>query len=239
MVFSTSQDKSSKKSHLTYSPCWTHTEVTSFWNFVDAGQYDLAIEIKFEEQRGYYMLIKKTELQKRQLPGVFTNISSQGGKLLFDSLDMSKKNAKLRHSLNEIYVLSFETVLKLIDDVRIYIGCLYKVCEGIAMLDMVCPSNFDSHRGRSHLLHIPQRLLRQVHWELEIMLMLAVRPEFSDTLAVRRGRYPVLPEHEIVPNDAFASQTCRFQIITGPNMSGKSTYLRQIALLSIMAQIGC
>lgn len=44
--------------------------------------------------------------------------------------------------------------------------------------------------------------------------------------------------HEFVANDAFASQTCRFQIVTGPNMSGKSTYLRQIALLSIMAQIG-
>ena len=43
---------------------------------------------------------------------------------------------------------------------------------------------------------------------------------------------------EFVANDAYASQTCRFQIITGPNMSGKSTYLRQIALLSIMAQMG-
>jgi DNA mismatch repair protein MSH4 len=43
---------------------------------------------------------------------------------------------------------------------------------------------------------------------------------------------------EFVANDAYASQTCRFQIVTGPNMSGKSTYLRQIALLCIMAQMG-
>ena len=64
-----------------------------------------------------------------------------------------------------------------------------------------------------------------------------VRPEFNDTLAIRKGKNPMMP-HEFVANDAFASQTCRFQIITGPNMSGKSTYLRQIALLSIMAQIG-
>jgi DNA mismatch repair ATPase MutS len=48
----------------------------------------------------------------------------------------------------------------------------------------------------------------------------------------------MIPGHEFVANDAFSSQNCRFQIITGPNMSGKSTYLRQIALLSIMAQIG-
>ena len=88
-------------------------------------------------------------------------------------------------------------------------------------------------------MHTLQLLLRQVHCKLEMKLILSVRPEFSDTLAIRKGRYPILPEHEIVPNDAFASQTCRFQIITGPNMSGKSTYLRQIALLSTMAQIGC
>lgn len=41
-----------------------------------------------------------------------------------------------------------------------------------------------------------------------------------------------------VPNDTYASGTASFQFITGPNMSGKSTYLRQIALLSVMAQIG-
>jgi DNA mismatch repair protein MSH4 len=97
----------------------------------------LAIELKFEEQRGYYMLTRKTDLEKRQLPSVFTNVSTQGAKVQYDSLDLCKKNAKLRHSLNEIYVLSFDTVMKLIDDVRVYIGCLYKVCEGIAMLDMV------------------------------------------------------------------------------------------------------
>jgi DNA mismatch repair protein MSH4 len=83
------------------------------------------------------MITKKTELEKRQLPSEFTNISMRGPKISYDSLELCKKNAKLRHSLNEIYVLSFETVMKLIDDVRIYIGCLYKVCEGIAMLDMV------------------------------------------------------------------------------------------------------
>jgi DNA mismatch repair protein MSH4 len=83
------------------------------------------------------MITRKSDLQKRQLPSLFTNVSPQGSNLQYDSLDLCKKNAKLRHSLNEIYVLSFDTIIKLIDDVRVYIGCLYKVCEGIAMLDMV------------------------------------------------------------------------------------------------------
>ena len=84
------------------------------------------------------MTTKKSDLQKRQLPSVFTNIANtQRGIIQYDSLELCKKNAKLQHSLNEIYVLSFETVMNLIDQVRMYIGCLYKVCEGIAMLDMV------------------------------------------------------------------------------------------------------
>lgn len=102
-----------------------------------SGQFDLTINLKFEEQRGYYMITRKIDLQKRQLPSIFTNVFTQGSNLQYDSLELCKKNAKLRHSLNEIYVLSFEAIMKLIDDVRVYIGCLYKVCEGIAMLDMV------------------------------------------------------------------------------------------------------
>jgi DNA mismatch repair protein MSH4 len=43
---------------------------------------------------------------------------------------------------------------------------------------------------------------------------------------------------KFIPNDVYASQQSRFQIITGCNMSGKSTFIRSIALLSIMAQIG-
>ena len=41
-----------------------------------------------------------------------------------------------------------------------------------------------------------------------------------------------------VPNDYYATEQYRFQVVTGPNMSGKSTYIRSVALLQIMAQVG-
>lgn len=69
-----------------------------------------------------------------------------------------------------------------------------------------------------------------------------VRPEFTDTLVIKAGRHPLKeqlePNRDFIPNDTFASDALRFNIITGPNMSGKSTHLRQILLITIMGHVG-
>jgi DNA mismatch repair protein MutS len=70
------------------------------------------------------------------------------------------------------------------------------------------------------------------------------RPEVvaEDSLEIRDGRHPVV-EHTLVgerfvPNDTLYEPGERVRVITGPNMSGKSTYLRQVALIVLMAHIG-
>lgn len=72
-----------------------------------------------------------------------------------------------------------------------------------------------------------------------------VRPEMTDdgTLDIIEGRHPVveqtMAEGGFVPNDTHMnSDDCRMCIITGPNMAGKSTYMRQVALITLMAHIG-
>ncbi len=71
-----------------------------------------------------------------------------------------------------------------------------------------------------------------------------VRPEVveEDVLEIRNGRHPVVEEFlktsRFVPNDAVFESGERIRVITGPNMSGKSTYLRQVALIALMAQMG-
>jgi DNA mismatch repair protein MutS len=75
-----------------------------------------------------------------------------------------------------------------------------------------------------------------------------VRPEVQSEgdLVVTKGRHPVieqladqLPTGNFIPNDLYLNDsTDQILIITGPNMGGKSTYLRQTALFSILAQIG-
>jgi DNA mismatch repair protein MutS len=72
-----------------------------------------------------------------------------------------------------------------------------------------------------------------------------VRPVLVDDpiLDIRDGRHPVLdqilPPGTFVPNDAaFGAEAGTFWLVTGPNMSGKSTFLRQIAIITLMAQVG-
>ena len=71
-----------------------------------------------------------------------------------------------------------------------------------------------------------------------------VRPKFSDdkTLNLENSRHPVVERvmdyNDYVPNDCYLDQNNFIYLITGPNMSGKSTYMRQVAIISIMAQMG-
>src|SRR5690606_20192469 len=61
-------------------------------------------------------------------------------------------------------------------------------------------------------------------------------------LKIKGGRHPVvesLTEEEFIANDTFMNTAdSRMSILTGPNMSGKSTYIRQVAVITLMAQIG-
>ena len=71
-----------------------------------------------------------------------------------------------------------------------------------------------------------------------------VRPSINSdgVICIKDGRHPVVervPEDEgFIPNDTTLSANERFQIITGPNMAGKSTYMRQVALIVLLNQIG-
>ena len=87
--------------------------------------------------------------------------------------------------------------------------------------------------------------------KLDVMLSLSVcadeyhlvRPTLNDEhiIDIKNGKHPVIDKvskGEYVPNDCFMDENINTLLITGPNMSGKSTYMRQLAIIIIMAQIG-
>ncbi|KAK0282897.1 MutS protein msh4 [Friedmanniomyces endolithicus] len=180
-------------------------------------EHNLPLQRKFENGRQFYMRLKADELEQRDLPAVFINVYRKKDIIECQTLDLMKRNQKIADAHIEVLMMSDQSVQGLIADVREHMSALFRICEGIAMLDML--SSF------------AQVVTSQDY----------VRPTISDTLAIRAGRHPIrekIHSTRYIPNDVYATQQTRFQIITGCNMSGKSTYIRSIALMTVMTQIG-
>ncbi|GAA5868078.1 hypothetical protein JCM3774_001010 [Rhodotorula dairenensis] len=157
--------------------------------------------------------------KKGEMGRTAVNVSVKKNKVEFQTLDLMKLNSRLAASEEEILIMSEDVLEEILDAIKDKIACLYKSAEAIALLDMVAA--FAEMANKNEY----------------------VRPEWTDTLAIKQGRHPLheqfrMSDGSFVPNDTYANAAASFQIINGPNMSGKSTLLRQIALLHVMAQIG-
>ena len=182
-----------------------------------AEEHNLPLQTKFDNPRQFYVRLRAEDLEARDLPAVFINVFRKKDNIECQTLELLKRNQKIADAHTEVILMSDKTVQALIADVRQHMGSLFRICEGVAMLDMLA--------SFAHLVSTQDY----------------VRPQLSDTLAIRAGRHPIrekIQEAKYVPNDVYATQQKRFQIITGCNMSGKSTYIRSVALMQVMAQVG-
>lgn len=181
-------------------------------------EHDLPLQTKFDNARQFYLRLRAEDLEQRDLPAVFINVFRRKDNIECQTLDLLKRNQKISDAHTEVILMSDKTVQALIADVRQHMGSLFRICEGVAMLDMLA--------SFAHLVTTQDY----------------VRPLLSDTLAIKAGRHPIrekIQEAKYIPNDVYATQQKRFQIVTGCNMSGKSTYIRSVALMQVMAQVGC
>ncbi|KAL9847409.1 mutS protein homolog 4 isoform 7-T7 [Geothlypis trichas] len=184
-----------------------------------AEKYSLPMKTSFSSARGFFIQMNAdcSTLPNGQLPSEFTKITKMKNTYSFTSADLIKMNERCQESLREIYHMTYLIVCKLLNEIYEHIHCLYKLSDIVSMLDM---------------------LLSFAH---ACTLSDYVRPEFTDTLAIKQGWHPILEKIAVekpVSNNTYLTEGNNFVIITGPNMSGKSTYLKQIALCQIMAQIG-
>ena len=178
----------------------------------------MALELKYDAARQYFIQIPASELEDRELPDVFINEFRRKRMVECQTLDLLKWNQKITDSHHEVLQMSDASIQDLIYSVREEIEPLFKACEAIAELDMIA--------AFAHLAITKDYC----------------KPEMTQTLAVKDGRHVIretIHAEKYIPNDAYAAQQSRFQIITGCNMSGKSIYIRSLALMAVMAQIGC
>ncbi|XP_033098705.1 mutS protein homolog 4-like [Anneissia japonica] len=184
-------------------------------------QHNLPLKTSYNGTRGFYIQLycgANSGFTLANLPSKFIKVVKSRNMASFTTTDLIKLNDRIRESLNEIYLMTNIVVNELFNDIREHIGCLYQLTECVSMLDML-----------TSFAHV-------------CTLRDYVRPDFTDTLAIKHGCHPILTKISVeapIANNAYASEESNFIIITGPNMSGKSTYLKQIALLQIMSQLGC
>ncbi|KAL1963513.1 hypothetical protein VTN77DRAFT_8094 [Rasamsonia byssochlamydoides] len=148
----------------------------------------------------------------------FDSMRQKRDRIECQTLDLVKLNQRITDAHNEVINMSDRSIQELISEICTDISGLFRISEAIATLDM--------------LATFAQLVTTQDY----------IRPELTDVLAIKSGRHPIqekIHRGKFVPNDTYAAQQSRFQIITGCNMSGKSTYIRSIALMTIMAHIGC
>ncbi len=177
-----------------------------------------ALKVKFSSPFGYAIEVSKSNLAL--VPGDYIRKQTlaSGERFVIPEL----KELEIAISSAQTRQLRLEEALyaSLLESVAERADALLRTADGLADLDVACGlAQVASERGY-------------------------VRPAFVDasTFDVVDGRHPVmevLAGDSFVPNDQHLSEReARFVLLTGPNMGGKSTYLRQAALLAVLAQIG-
>ncbi|PNP46790.1 hypothetical protein TGAMA5MH_01742 [Trichoderma gamsii] len=199
----------------------TYKELTEYIGQYSTGvgeEHRVAVALKFDNRRMYWLRIPTADLDLESVSQHFINVIWKKKHIECQTLDLVKLNRRVADTSNEVMLRSDEIILKLVKDLRKEISPLFRVCESIALLDMIASFG-------------------QVTTTRDY-----VRPLIEETLALKSARHPILDKKmasEYVPNDYYATEQYRFHFVTGCNMSGKSTYIRSVALLQIMAQIGC
>lgn len=181
-------------------------------------EHNLSLEFCFDQSRQHYIRLPVSELEDRHLPEVFINVIRRKKNIECQTLSLIKHNTKIVDSHTEVMLMSDHVIQQVIQGACGYSSRLFKISESIAMLDIL------------------------VAFAGVITTNDYVRPSIGDALALRAARHPIketIHDTRFIPNDVYATQTRRFQIVTGCNMSGKSTYIRAVALINVMAQIGC
>ncbi|WP_066173210.1 DNA mismatch repair protein MutS [Bacillus marinisedimentorum] len=179
-----------------------------------------SLKIGYNRVFGYYIEVTRANL--KYLPeGMYERKQTLTNAERFITPELKEKEALILEAEEKSVSLEYDIFQEIRQEVKTYIPKLQELARIISELDVL-----QSFAVVSEEYHY-------------------VRPEFSEKRLIRitEGRHPVVEKvmdtQEYVANDLLMEEGREQLLITGPNMSGKSTYMRQLALTAILAQIGC
>ena len=177
-----------------------------------------SLKIKYNKVFGYYIEIPKTQIHNVPDDYIRKQTLVNAERYITEELKKAEEiilfgEEKVEELENEIYNSIIEKLSKSIEKFQ-------NTSKAIALLDVLI--SFSIVAIENHY----------------------TKPEITETdrLFIKNGRHPVIEkiikEEKFIPNDTYLDKENQIMIITGPNMAGKSTYLRQVALIVFLAHIG-
>lgn len=178
-----------------------------------------SLKVRYNQVFGYYIEVTKTHLER--IPQDYERKQTLVGAERFTTPGLKELERKILSAESGLRELELQIFAKLLRDLQAKSASLLDTARAVGEFDTL-RSLASVARRRGYVRPVLDSGLR---------------------LLVRDGRHPVLEagmkSGEFVPNDLDVNPDSRqLLLITGPNMAGKSTYLRQVALIAIMAQMG-
>ncbi len=179
-----------------------------------------SLKIGYNKVFGYYLEVTKTHIDK--VPDDFIRKQTLVNSERYITPELKEYEEKVLGAEEKIKALELRLFDEVLDKVLDSAGEIQWNCDLIARLDVLSTFGLTAESEQ---------------WTRPLL-------EDSDRISIKDGRHPVVeellpPGESFVPNDLEADCHDRqIHLVTGPNMAGKSTYLRQIAMIVLLAQIG-
>ena len=179
-----------------------------------------SLKVGYNRVFGYYIEVTKANLHLLE-EGRYERKQTLTNAERFITPELKEKEALILQAEEKIVDLEYMLFTEIREFVKEYIPRIQALAKTVSEIDVLqCFATVSEER----------------HY---------VKPVFSEEriIRIKEGRHPVVEKvmkaQGYVPNDCYMDKDREILLITGPNMSGKSTYMRQVALTAILAQIGC
>lgn len=176
-----------------------------------------SLKIRYNNVHGYY--IEVTNTHKDRVPDRYKRRQTLAGKERYTTAQLQQLESEIMHARNQIDQREKWVFEQVKATVAKQVTHLRKLAHALAHIDALHGFAKIAYNNRY------------------------TRPHFNENqeIVIAEGKHPIIAQNTqagFIPNDTLLNDTQSLIILTGPNMGGKSTYLRQVALLCIMAQCG-